>query len=165
MLPTSVLAHLTSLGPDLVFVTTTEVSLSSLEMAPVTSHHLHPPFAENVTTAPLVSVSLAKLEASDGVASHSFFEACKKLGFFYLSMEGSTLGETLVSEAEQLLQLQQEFFNYCPNEEKELYARGKIDDFFGYRHGELKTKNKDGTFARNETYNVSFLSIFIMCHS
>lgn len=122
-------------------------------MAPQTCHHLLPPFSDKVKTAPLVSISLAKLEASDEAESKAFFNAAQNLGFFYMNMEGSALGDKLVSEAEQLFQLQKAFFKR-PNEEKETYAREKIDPFFGYRHGELKTKNEDGTTMRNETYNV-----------
>jgi len=51
-------------------------------MAPATSHHVYPLFAEDVPAAPLVSVSLSKLEASNGAESQAFFDACKKLGFF-----------------------------------------------------------------------------------
>ena len=131
----------------------TYLSFSVFIMRIVTCHDQLPPFPENITTAPLVSISLAKLEASDAAESSAFFDACQKLGFFYMNMEGSALGEKMVSQAEQLLQLQKEFFKR-PNEEKETYAREKIDPFFGYRHGELKTKNEDGTPRRNETYNV-----------
>lgn len=126
---------------------------SSTKMAPTTTHHLYPPFPEDLPTAPLVSISLAKLEASDGVESQAFFNASQELGFFYLNMDGSPLGENIVSEAEQLHKLQQEFFK-LPTEEKETYAREKIDSFFGYRHGDLKGLNDDGTAKRNEIYNV-----------
>lgn len=128
-------------------------------MAPlVTSHNLYPPFPSDITTAPLVSLSLAKLEAHDAAESEAFFNSCKGLGFFYLNMEGSVLGEELVSEAEKLHKLQQEFFKR-PNEEKEAYAREKIDPFFGYRHVALPNGQtyEDGTAKRNETYNVSSL--------
>lgn len=122
-------------------------------MAPATSHHQYPPFAQDIPTAPLVSISLSKLEVNDGPESLAFFNACKRLGFFYLSMEGSTLGEGIVTEAEQLHVIQQEFFA-SPSEEKEKYAREKLDPFFGYRHSVLDTKNEDGTTRRNELYNV-----------
>lgn len=118
-----------------------------------TSHHLYPPFAEGITTAPLVSVSLSKLEANDDAESRAFFEASKGLGFFYLDMEGSALGERLVSQAEELHALQKEFHSLS-NQEKDEYAREKIDPFFGYRlTGEVEMA--DGTIQRNETYNVS----------
>lgn len=118
-----------------------------------TSHHLYPPFAEGITTAPLVSVSLSKLEANDAAESRAFFEASKNLGFFYMNMEGSALGERLVSQAEQLHGIQKEFHSLS-NQEKDEYARERIDPFFGYRlTGEFEMA--DGTIQRNETYNVS----------
>jgi len=127
-------------------------------MAPNTTHHLYPPFATNVPTAPLVTISLAKLEASDGHDSQAFFDACQNLGFFYLKTEGSSLGDALVSEAEQLHRLQQEFFQQ-PSESKERFAREKIDPFFGYRYSELKREKEDETPKRNESYNVSLVTL------
>ncbi|RFU27497.1 hypothetical protein B7463_g8847, partial [Scytalidium lignicola] len=121
-------------------------------MAPATSHHLYPPFAEGVTTAPLVSISLVKLEAGDAAESQAFFKASKELGFFYLNMEGSALGEKIVSEAEQLHLIQQGFSN-LPNEEKDQFAREKLDPFFGYRLLHEETDN-DGVTRRDENYNM-----------
>ncbi len=60
-------------------------------MAPATSHHQYPPFADGVTTAPLVSISLASLEADDASESAAFFKASRELGFFYMDMNGSAL--------------------------------------------------------------------------
>ena len=119
-----------------------------------TTHHLYPPFPDNITTAPLVTISLAKLEANDENESKAFFDATKNLGFFYMKLEGSSLGERIVDEAEQLHKVQQEFFKR-PNQEKELYAREKIDPFFGYRVAPLKDRDENGRSKRNETYNVS----------
>lgn len=118
-----------------------------------TSHNDYPPFPQDIKTAPLVSVSLAKLEANDPEESGAFFQACRNLGFFYLDSTDSTLGSELVSEAEQLLHLQKEFFNR-PHEEKEEFAREKIDAFFGYRHGVTSARGADGELRRNEMYNV-----------
>ncbi|KAJ7265313.1 hypothetical protein C8J57DRAFT_1450644 [Mycena rebaudengoi] len=120
---------------------------------PTTCHHLNPPLPSDIPTAPLVSISLAKLESGDEEESNAFFGACKNLGFFYMNTEGSELGNNLIFEAEQLHEVQQEFFKR-PNEEKEEYARETIDPFFGYRHGELKIKDQDGRPKRNETYNM-----------
>ncbi len=125
-------------------------------MAPATTHHLYPPFPAELPTAPLVSVSLAKLKASDGAESKAFFDACRSLGFFYLDTTGSPLGCSLVAEAERLNDLQARFFK-MPNHEKEEYAREKVDPFFGYRHGDLGTCHDDGTPKRNESYNVRSL--------
>jgi isopenicillin N synthase-like dioxygenase len=118
-----------------------------------TSHDQYPPFASDLHTAPLVSISLAKLESNDAAESSAFYEASKELGFFYLDMEGSSLGENIVSEAEQLHVVQKQF-HALPNEVKEKYLREKIDPFFGYRIFVEKTY-EDGTIGRNENYNVS----------
>ncbi|EXJ69879.1 uncharacterized protein A1O5_06952 [Cladophialophora psammophila CBS 110553] len=117
-----------------------------------TSHGQYPPFAEGLPTAPLVSISLRKLEANDDGESHSFFTASKELGFFYLDMEGSALGEKIVAQAEQLHAVQKQF-HALPNEEKERFLREKLDPFFGYRI--LGTREmEDGTVVRNENYNM-----------
>ena len=94
-----------------------------------TTHHLYPPFPDDITTAPLVSISLQKLQAGDESESKAFYDAAKNLGFFYLNLEGSRLGERIVDGAEQLQQLQQDFFRQ-PTEDKEQYLREKIDQFF-----------------------------------
>lgn len=94
-------------------------------MAHLTSHHTLPPFPNDVKTAPLVSISLTKLEAGDPAESSAFFRACKQLGFFYLEMTGSTLGESIVREAEQLNEVQKEFFK-LPNKVKDVYGRPHV---------------------------------------
>ncbi|KAK3717829.1 hypothetical protein LTR37_005600 [Vermiconidia calcicola] len=118
-----------------------------------TSHHLYPPFPEDITTAPLVSISLSKLEAGDESESKAFFEAAQNLGFFYMKLEGSALGERIINGAEALHEIQQDFFKR-PNEEKEVYSREKIDAFMGYRRAELKENDEQGRQKRNETYNM-----------
>lgn len=123
-------------------------------MAPLTSHHLLPPFGEGGKTAPLVSVSFAKLEAGDKEASDAFFKACKELGFFYLDMLGSELGETIVAEAEKLNTLQKEFFK-LPNEVKDKYGRPHLHPFYAYRYSELDENDENGVPLRSENYNVS----------
>lgn len=118
-----------------------------------TSHHLYPPFPDDIKTAPLVSISLDKLEAGDENESKAFFESAKGLGFFYLKLGDSELGQKLVSEAEQLNDLQKEFYK-LPQEERDEFAREKIDAFFGYRQAQLSFTDDDGQPLRNETYNV-----------
>ena len=121
-----------------------------------TSHHLYPPFPEHIETAPLVSISLDKLEAGDEDESKAFFESAKGLGFFYLKLGDSELGQKIVNEAEQLNDLQKEFYK-LPQEEREEFAREKIDAFFGYREAQLDATDENGEVLRNETYNVRLL--------
>lgn len=123
---------------------------------PQTSHHLYPPFATNVPTAPLTTISLAALESDTPAESAALFAASKGLGFFYLDTAGSALGAELVREAEALLAVQKEFFAR-ESGEKEAFARERVDAFFGYRWGVVKAVEggEDGEERRNETYNVS----------
>ncbi|KAK5130760.1 hypothetical protein LTR08_001705 [Meristemomyces frigidus] len=122
-------------------------------MALLTSHYLLPPFAEDVKIAPLVSVSLAKLEAGDNDTSDAFFKACRELGFFYLDMFGSELGEKIVSEAEQLNTFQKEFFK-MPYKVKDKYGRPHLHPFYAYRYNDLDVKDEDGVTLRAESYNL-----------
>lgn len=125
-------------------------------MPPQTSHATLPPFPTDITTAPLVSINLARLEAHDPAESTALFDACKNLGFFYLDMFGSALGEQIVAEAEQVNSVQNEFWA-MPNSELDKYGRDKVHDFFAYRFGETGEKGPDGVPLRNQNYNVSCL--------
>ncbi|KAL1409602.1 hypothetical protein Q8F55_003597 [Vanrija albida] len=105
-----------------------------------------PPFPTDVKTAPLVSLSLARLEAGDAAEAAAFFKCSKELGFFYLEMAGSEIGEAMVTEADALNELQKQWMS-LPNETKEEYGL-KMHDFFAYRHYVLP----DG--QRKEDYNI-----------
>lgn len=150
-LSASYIAQYTDLGQQREpFTATIE---NDITMAPATSHHLYPPFPDGVVTAPLVSISLAELEADNVAASEALFKASKELGFFYLEMDGSSLGEKMVLLAEQLNALQKKFDD-LPFAEKDQFAREKLHPFFGYRHSEIGPIREDGTRDRNELYNV-----------
>lgn len=123
-------------------------------MQPLTSHHLLPPFPDNIKTAPLVSVKFEALERGDQEESATFFRACKELGFFYLDLLGSEIGETIVAEAERLNKLQQKFFE-LPNEVKDVYGRPHLHPFYAYRFNDLSIKDDNGVPLRAESYNVS----------
>lgn len=123
-------------------------------MQPLTSHHLLPPFPDDVKTAPLVSVKFEDLEKGDAATSSTFFKACKELGFFYLDLLGSELGESIVAEAEKLNKVQRDFFK-LPNEVKDVYGRPHLHPFYAYRFNELAIKDENGVPLRGESYNVS----------
>ena len=124
-------------------------------MTPPTSHSILPPFAEGLSTAPLVSISFAKLESGDQETSEAFFKACKELGFFYLDMFGSELGEQIVTESEKLNELQKVFFK-MPFEIKNKYGRPHLDPFYAYRYYPLEAKDANGEPLKNENYNVRY---------
>ncbi|WVQ70426.1 uncharacterized protein L199_008653 [Kwoniella botswanensis] len=131
-------------------------------MAQLTSHHTLPPFPGDLKTAPLVSVSFAKLEADDNKSSSDFFQACKELGFFYLDFVGSKLGETIISEAEELNKVQKEFFA-LPNEVKDVYGRPHLHPFYAYRYTETEGKDENGAPLRNANYNLRKDDILGQC--
>jgi isopenicillin N synthase-like dioxygenase len=122
-------------------------------MPNLTSHHLLPPFPDDIKTAPLGSVSFKNLENGDLPASTALFKACKELGFFYLDLFGSELGEKIIEESEKLNTLQKEFFE-LPNEVKDVYGRPHLHPFYAYRYTELGVEGEDGVPLRGENYNV-----------
>lgn len=101
-----------------------------------------------------MSVSFKDLEGSDANASAALFKACKELGFFYLDLFGSELGEKIIEEAENLNTLQKQFFELA-NEVKDVYGRPHLHPFYAYRYTELDVKDEDGVPLRSENYNVS----------
>lgn len=103
-------------------------------VASLTTHDQYPPFPSNLRTAPLESLSLAALQrySSTSTSFLHFFKACQELGFFYLDLTGSELGESILKEAEELHTLQQKFFA-LPHQVKDDYGRDKTDPFFSYR--------------------------------
>lgn len=115
-----------------------------------------PSFSNDIKTAPLVSVKFEDLEKGDRDASAALFKACKELGFFYLDLLGSELGEKIVAEAERLNKVQQEFFR-LPSEVKDVYGRPHLHPFYAYRYNELAIKGENGVPLRGESYNVSSL--------
>ncbi len=117
-------------------------------MAPSASF---PPFPENLPVAPLVTVSLQKLLGSPSSPEHEhLFDTAKHLGFFYLDMRKTDVGEQLLAEGNNLFDVMTELFS-MPLDELQNYNFGAQNIFFGYR-----PKVKDLN-ARNEHYNVSRL--------
>ena len=123
-----------------------------------TTHHQYPPFPPGLPTAALLSISLAELQnpRTEQAEATRFFAACRDLGFFYLDLFGSDLGERIVVQAEELQLLQQEFYALS-HEEKDLYGRDKVDPFFSYRWAPCIDGVKDvwGRPGRREMYSVS----------
>ena len=127
-------------------------------MSPLTAHNLYPPFPTDLPTASLGSISLYALQSSPPSLPESskLFTACQTLGFFYLDLTGSDLGESILREAEDLHALQQEFYA-LPHEVKDEYGRDRVDPFFSYRWTQCMEGVEDvwGRPGRREMYNVS----------
>ncbi|GMK57926.1 hypothetical protein CspeluHIS016_0407600 [Cutaneotrichosporon spelunceum] len=122
-------------------------------MPPQTLHATLPPFPSDLPTAPLVSVSLAALEAGDPAAEDALWAACQDLGFFYLDMFGSAAGERIVAQAEAINKVQNQFWA-LGNDELDKYSRDRVHEFFAYRYGEPGGVDANGVKQRNANYNI-----------
>ncbi|KZP01751.1 Clavaminate synthase-like protein [Calocera viscosa TUFC12733] len=105
-----------------------------------------PPFPDDIPTAPLVTLSLAKLQKNDPQEISELFKIGKGLGFFYLNLRGCENGERLLHDAEAVLDVQKQYFN-LPLEEKRVSDREIVpnsDNFFGWKAlGTLAYKKDD----------------------
>lgn len=114
-----------------------------------------PPFPEDVDTAPIATISLAKLLSKDEAESASALEACRTHGFFYLNLMSTPLGDDLLSEAEELLQVSHQAFDHAV-EDKRQYALVKGVSLFGYKEaGVVKQTDPEKRPDTTEFFNVS----------
>ncbi|KAJ5980592.1 hypothetical protein N7481_007890 [Penicillium waksmanii] len=113
-----------------------------------------PPFPDDVATAPLLRLSLGKLLAGDLAEYERLFEASVDIGFFYLDLQDSEQGESLLDDADDLFRVGESLFE-LPLEEKVLYDFSKQNSYFGYKGQGVSVVDKDGNLDRNEFYNVS----------
>ncbi|KAK4506094.1 hypothetical protein PRZ48_004059 [Zasmidium cellare] len=111
-----------------------------------------PPFPEDLTTAPLLRISLAKLLAKDKEEIQRFERACEELGFFYLDLRGS--GDDLLIQADELFGVSQEVFD-LPPEEKLKYDFEHLKVYYGYKRLGASVVDQNGNLDRNEFYNIS----------
>jgi isopenicillin N synthase-like dioxygenase len=120
--------------------------------APKQTYENAPPFPDNVPTAPLLRLSLAKLLDRDPAELNRFVRACEDLGFFYLDLYGP--GDSILADADQLFQVGEKLFD-LPLEEKKQYDFQQRKSYFGYKGYGANVVDKDGNLDRNEFYNVS----------
>lgn len=111
-----------------------------------------PPFPDDVPTAPLLRLSLAKLIQRDAEEVHRFVRASEDLGFFYLDLNGP--GDSLLADADQLFKVGAELFE-LPLEEKKKYDFQHKKSYFGYKGFGANVADRYGNLDRNEFYNVS----------
>jgi isopenicillin N synthase-like dioxygenase len=109
------------------------------------------PFPEDVPTAPLLRLSLAKLIQRDSEETNRFIRACEDLGFFYLDLAGSA--DSLLADADRLFDVGAELFQ-LPREEKKKYDFTHMNSYFGYKGLGANVIDESGKLDRNEFYNV-----------
>jgi len=127
-----------------------KVSSTSSSTFPSSSHTSFP---DNVPTAPLVTISLPRLLSSDHEEQSKLYEASKGLGFFYLDMRGSKVGEAIRSDANTLFGVAEDFFN-LPLEDKKQFDFAAQGSYYGYKGMGAEVIDGKGTKDRNEIYNV-----------
>lgn len=110
-----------------------------------------PPFPDDVVTAPLLRLSLAKLVDDDPEEIQRLAKACEDLGFFYLDLRGP--GDKILAEADQLFQLGEDLYD-LPLEEKQKYDFLHKNSYFGYKGYGANIVDRTGRTDRNEFYNV-----------
>lgn len=118
-------------------------------------HHqffeMQAPFPDDVPTAPLLRISLAKLKARDPDELARFHSACEDLGFFYLNLEDSE--SSIIQESQDLFDVGKDLFE-LPLDEKLKYNFQDQNSYFGYKHMGASVTDAKGTPDRNEFYNV-----------
>ena len=90
-----------------------------------------PPFPNDVPTAPLLRLSLLKLLKNDALESTRFFQACKDLGFFYLDLRGTLVGDSILNDADRLFDIGEQLFE-LDLEEKQKYDFSAQQSYYGY---------------------------------
>lgn len=111
-----------------------------------------PPFPDDVPTAPLLRLSLAKLQARDTDEIQRFIRACEDIGFFYLDLTGP--GDEIIGQANQLFDVGKDLFE-LPLDEKMKYNFQDQKTYFGYKHMGAEIADTNGNLDKNEFYNAS----------
>lgn len=113
-----------------------------------------PPFPDDVPTAPLLRLSLGKLLAGDATECERLFQASIEIGFFYLDLQDSGHGISLLRDADNLFTVGERLFE-LNLEEKMPYDFSAQNSYFGYKRPGAVVVDKQGNLDRNEFYNVS----------
>jgi len=115
-----------------------------------------PPFPSDLHLAPIAEISSKKLLAGDKEEGQRVLEACQTYGFFYLDLSDSPAGQTLVDEAEQLLELSKKSFAARDPEEQKKWHLQKGVSMFGYKAaGTVKNTDKELRPDTTEFWNIS----------
>ena len=87
-----------------------------------------PPFPDNVPTVSLTHISFLKLKAGDAAEVDRLFQACKQWGFFYLDFRDNVQGSTLLTLADQVLEIGKNVFDLDLEEKLKYHmTKGSFD--------------------------------------
>ena len=80
-----------------------------------------PPFPD-VPTADIPKFSLSKLSSDDSTYAHEVFKTCCTTGFFLLDMSGEEIGDDVIKEIDEIVNISMKVFD-LNIEEKRRYAQ------------------------------------------
>lgn len=114
-----------------------------------------PPFPEDVPIVPIARLSYRKLTSSCENEMKMVLKACETDGFFYLDLMDGTFGQSLLNEADVILDVAKGALNQPLGYKMEFLAeRGR--EMFGYKPaGAVKKTDKDSRPDATEFFNVA----------
>ncbi|PYI01908.1 Clavaminate synthase-like protein [Aspergillus sclerotiicarbonarius CBS 121057] len=118
------------------------------------SNNALPPFPSDVPTAPLLRLSLSKLQSHDVAETHRLLQACEDIGFFYLDLQDTNIGTNLLTLADELFSLGEHLFSLSLDE-KQKYDFASLNSYHGYKSQGAVVVDREGNLDANEFYNVS----------
>lgn len=89
-----------------------------------------PAFPDDIPTATMSTISLARLNSGDETAVRSLLAACQELGFFLLDLSEDKSGKELIEDIDQLFLVGKEIMD-LPGEVKERYRNDYPRSFLG----------------------------------
>ena len=85
-----------------------------------------PPFPTDIPTAPLFELSLEKLASNDPSEVAQLFAAAKDTGFFYLNLDNTTRGRSILSNADDLFDIAEAVFSEEEEVKTTLHVRKNL---------------------------------------
>ncbi|KAJ5238357.1 1-aminocyclopropane-1-carboxylate oxidase [Penicillium chermesinum] len=113
-----------------------------------------PPFPTDIPIAPLPRISLGKLLQNDEAATEQLYTICKDLGFFYLYLNDSDAGKSLLNETQSLFSIQDEVFDRSLEDWKP-YDFKERGTYLGYKAKGAAIVDYQGNVDRNESFAIS----------
>lgn len=89
-----------------------------------------PAFPDDILTASMSTISLARLNSGDEAAARSLLAACQELGFFLLDLSEDALGKELIEDIDQLFLVGKDIMD-LPADVKEHYRNDYPRSFLG----------------------------------
>ncbi|KAM0245315.1 hypothetical protein ACHAP5_005550 [Fusarium lateritium] len=114
-----------------------------------------PLFPEDVPIVPIARLSYNKLTSSDENEMKNVLRESQIEGFFYLDLTDIAMGQALLNDSENILELSKEALN-LPLKDKMMFRAEKGKEMFGYKPaGAVKNTDRDSRPDTTEFFNVA----------